>query len=132
MVEFHGWAVIRWNDALPGIEQQLAAIRRAVEIARSDFSIAEMSTPGNDLTVVYVHGLRNHRASGIHQLFESVAHHAPESYGLLYVSDQEDPGTDNAFRVWRLARGQFSEMADPFLSPRVPTIEARYDARWEH
>jgi hypothetical protein len=132
MFEFHGWAVLRWSDDdLPETEQQRAAIRDAVEAARSECSIAEMSTPGNDLTVVYVHGRRNHRDSAIQRLFEVIAQQAPQSYGLLYVWDQEDPRPQfqNAFRVWRLTRGQLTEMLDPLLSPCIPTIEVPNDAR---
>lgn len=51
----------------------------------------------------------------------------PDSYGLLYVHDDEDNkrGSDysNEFRVWRLARGACEETTDPFLSPYFPTVE---------
>ena len=50
-----------------------------------------------------------------------------DSYGLLYVHDDEDGahGLDhsNEFRVWRLAGGRLEEVADPFLSPYLPTVE---------
>jgi hypothetical protein len=130
MFEFHGWAVLRWDDSLPESEEQMAAIQRAVDAARSEFSMAEVSMLGNDLTVVHVHGRRNHRAASIQRLFEVVAQEAPRSYGLLYVWDHEDSRGlefENAFRVWRLAQGQFTDMPDPFLSPCVPTIELPYD-----
>ena len=79
MFEFHGWAVLRWHDSLPGSQEQRLAIRQAVEGACSEFSTGELSLSGNDLTVV------------------------------------------------RLALGQLTELADPFLSPCVPTIEPPYD-----
>lgn len=47
----------------------------------------------------------------------------PDSYGLLYLHDDEAEGQDNEFRVWRLARGTFEERSDPFLSPYCPTVE---------
>lgn len=132
MFEFHGWAVLRWDDSLSGSEEQMAAIQQAADAARSEFSIAEVSRLHNDLTVVHVHGLRNHRVASIQRLFEVVAQEAPQSYGLLYVWDEEDElGFENAFRVWRLARGQFTVMPDPFLSPCVPTIELPYDPERE-
>ena len=108
----------------------MAAIDEAVDAARRELAMAEVSILGNDLTVVHVHGRRNHRAAGIQWLFEVVAQEAPQSYGLLYVWDQEDPAGlefENAFRVWRLARGRFTEMPAPFLSPCMPTIEVPRD-----
>jgi hypothetical protein len=71
-------------------------------------------------------------------LFRRVATELPFSYGLLYVHDDEDSlwditdeqiarhgnNYDNEFRVWRLARGEFEERADPFLSPYIPTVES--------
>ena len=130
MFEFHGWAVLRWPEISTDNGAQLAAIRQAIDAARTDFSTAEVVTPGNDLTVVSVHGLRNHRMTGIERLFAIIAKESPESYGLLYVRDDEDArGGDfeNCYRVWRIARGDISEMNDPFLSPCVPTIEMPYD-----
>jgi len=60
-----------------------------------------------------------------------VANELPFSYGLLYVHDDEDHsrGADheNDFRVWRLARGGFGELADPFLSPYIPTVEPPWE-----
>jgi hypothetical protein len=52
-----------------------------------------------------------------------VARELPDSYGLLYVRDDDHTEFDNEFRVWRMARGDFSERADPFLSPVIPTVE---------
>jgi len=131
MFEFHGWAVLRPAEPMTGNEMQPSAIRQAIDSARSDFSMTEVVTPGNDLTVVCVHGLRNHRVPSVERLFAVIAEHAPESYGLLYLRDDEDPrglDFDNCFRVWRLSLGEFAEMADPFLSPCVPTIELPYDS----
>jgi len=131
MFEFHGWAVLRWPGAVAGTDAQVSAIRQAVDSARSNFSMAELVTPGNELTIVCVHGCRNHRMPGIEHLFAVIAEQAPESYGLLYLRDDEDVrGLDfeNCFRAWRLARGEFAEAADPFLSPCIPTIELPYDS----
>ena len=131
MFEFHGWAVLSWGDTSIGTDVQLSAIRQAIDAARSVPSIAEVATPGNDLQVVFVHGSRNHYVPSIERLYAVIAKQAPESYGLLYVRNDEDArGLDfeNCFRVWRLARGECAEMADPFLSPCVPTIELPYDS----
>ena len=59
-------------------------------------------------------------------MFRWVAQELPESYGLLYVHDDEADGQANEFRTWRLARGELREMDDPFLSPCIPTPEDRW------
>lgn len=58
-----------------------------------------------------------------------LAEHGPDSYGLVYIHDDEDSGESarmrgrdgrdrsNEFRVWRLRGGDVSELDDPFLSP---------------
>ena len=107
MFEFHGWAVVCVDDH-PNSESKMAVIRGAVAATRSELSIAEVSTPGNGLTVLYVHGRRNHRVPSIQRLFDVVSEQAPQSYGLLYIRDEEDPRGlefENTFRVWRLAGG---------------------------
>ena len=85
--------------------------------------------------VLQVLASRNHRSSGIWSLLEWLAESSAGNYGLLHVHDDEDgrdrhsktaehgePDFDNAFRVWRLARGVISEHADTLLSPIVPTV----------
>jgi hypothetical protein len=112
----------------------MSAIRQAVDAARSDLWKAELRRSGNDLTVVSVHGLTNHRVDRVVGLFRILAEQAPGSYGLLYIQDAEDPRGvefENCFRVWRLARGELTEMADPFLSPCIPTLEPPYDPAQE-
>jgi len=135
MFEFHGWAVLRWAENATTGDAQMAAIRQALDSARSDFSTAAIVTPGNELKIVCVHGLRSHRTPSIQHLFAVIAKEAPESYGLLYLRDDEDArGLDfeNRFRVWRVARGECTEMADPFLSPCIPVIELPYSSSTEH
>ncbi|UOD33020.1 hypothetical protein INH39_16110 [Massilia violaceinigra] len=131
MFEFHGWATIRVPDPdlNPDRRQALEAIalerlREAIRAADDQFSLFEVKITGNELIVLYAHGLRNHRYGKVVELFQWVARELPDSYGLLYEHDDEtDDGKENAFRVWRLARGTLSEMSDPFLSPCIPTLE---------
>ena len=70
---------------------------------------------------------------------EWVATNGPGSYGLVYVHDDEDNAgnTDygrglmdftNVFRVWRICNGELTELADPFLSPIVPTVTPSFSA----
>ncbi len=80
------------------------------------------------MIVLFTHGLRNHRFDPVIDIFRWIAENLPDSYGLLYVHDDEDhrvsePESDNCFRAWRLARGRLSEKDDPFLSPYIPTVE---------
>ncbi len=129
MFEFHGWAVLRWPGESEGAREQMNAIRHAVEAARDDFCSIDLVTAGNSLSVVSMHGLRNHRKESVFHLLNTIAREAKASYGLLYVRDDEDSlrlDCDNSFRVWRLALGEISEVTDPFLSPCVPTIEGPY------
>jgi hypothetical protein len=136
MFEFHGWVVITVDDPddadLPILETQLdqaeAALAHAIADATDDFCVFEIHYTCNALRYLNVHGIRNHRYQPVIDLFQWIADHLSACYGLLYVRDDEDRvrvGQDftNCFRVWRLARGQLTEQADPFLSPCVPTIE---------
>jgi len=71
-------------------------------------------------------GCVNHWGSDIEDVMEFlrlVATLAPGSYGLIYVWNDEDPRCGNEFRVWKLAKGTVSQLADPFLSPCIPIIE---------
>jgi Immunity protein 7 len=128
--EFHGWATIRVPD--PNIDvsrrHELEAVaipqlREAIARADDQFSLFDVRQTGNELIVLYAHGLRNHRFRPVIELFRWVADELPESYGLLYAYDDEVEGRDNEFRVWRLAGGRLEELADPFLSPRIPTVD---------
>gem|GEM_PF-583804 len=130
MFEFHGWATIRVPepDIDPARRRELEAVavvrlREAIARADDQFSLFDVRQTGNELIVLYAHGLRNHRFRPVIELFRWVATELPDSYGLLYAHDDEAEGQENEFRVWRLARGAFEERTDPFLSPYTPTVE---------
>ena len=138
MFEFHGWATIRVpgagdSDIRPiGRGPEVEAIKRvraAINDAHDEFSLLEVHQTGNGQTVLIAHGFRNHRFEPVIELFRWVAGQLPSSYGLLYVRDEEEEaaGRDNEFRVWRLARGRFEQLADTFLSPYVPTVEPPFE-----
>ena len=135
MFEFHGWATIRLpeGDAAfkpigrgPGYDA-MKRLRQAINGAHDEFCDFDVRRAGNGLVYLSAHGLRNHRYEPVIELFRWMAAELPGSYGLLYVHDDEDGrrGSEfgNEFRVWRLARGRCEEMADPFLSPYIPTVE---------
>ena len=132
MFEFHGWANIRIpevndSDVRPiGRGPEVEAIKRVratINEVHDEFSLFEVKQTGNGQIVLMAHGLRNHKFAPVIELFRWVALELPASYGLLYIHDDEAAGQDNEFRVWRLALGQFEELADPFLSPYFPTVE---------
>ena len=71
-------------------------------------------------------GLSNHRGlleKALIDMFREIGEKAPGSYGLLYLSDNENFEFDNEFRVGKLARGKFEFVTDRYLSLRIPTIE---------
>ena len=131
MFEFHGWATIRVDyhddpdmDVHRGREEAaIARLRVAMKEADDEFSLFDLRRTSNELIVLLTHGLRNHRYDPVIDLFRWLAAELPDSYGLLYIRDDEAPEQDNEFRAWRLARGLFEELSDPFLSPFIPTVE---------
>ena len=139
MFEFHGWATIRVSDLDdPDLsvcqfrqEEAINRLEMAMREADDEFSLFDLKRTSNNLIVLIAHGLRNHRYEPVIELFRWVATELPYSFGLLYVHDDEDTkrGADleNEFRVWRLARGQFSEFSDTFLSPYIPTVEPPWE-----
>lgn len=135
MFEFHGWATIRIPEAdtdvkLVGRGPRVEAIKRvraAINEIHDEFSLFEVRQTGNDLCVLYAHGLRNHRFEPVVNLFRWVAAELPDSYGLLYVHDDEVAEHANEFWVWRMALGRLEERADPFLSPYISTVELPYE-----
>ena len=125
MFEFHGWAVIHGDDAEGPVPKAfVAAVNARLQECDDRASQFQVSELGNDMTVLTVNGLRNHPQKQVLALFEWIAEHSPNSYGLLYVNDDEHSDRDNEFVMWRLARGRLKEQSDPFLSPRVPTTVA--------
>ena len=130
--EFHGWATMlaEMDDGSAGpAADAITRLHASVNEARDTFSVFEVKETGNGQTVLMAHGLRNHRFERVIGLFKWLAAELPASYGLLYVRDDESAGHDNVFQVWRLARGRLEKLADPFLSPYVPTATPPFEGR---
>jgi hypothetical protein len=132
MFEFHGWIVIQVG-VLPNSpaydlreREALEFVRAAVADAQDEISLFDFVQAGNGLDVVRINGLRNHRRDEAITLFRRIAAKLPASYGLLHIHDPEAPVHDNAFRVFRMARGKVEEFEDLMLSPRFPTIEDEF------
>ena len=130
MYEYHGW--ITFVYSIDEVEDEDKKLETAVNYARD---LIEQTLPKryiNELKVmngeymVSLAGLSNHRGSleeALIKIFKEIGEKAPGSYGLLYISDDENPEFDNEFQVGKLVRGKFEFVRDPFLSPRIPTIE---------
>jgi hypothetical protein len=128
MFEAHGWATTRLSadGGAEGEATQYPDLRSEIEkvVGAAANVVARFDADLNGSAILTVSASKNHRYEGVIDLFRWVAQHYPGSYGLLYVHDAEDArGFDNDFRVWRLARGRITELADPFLSPLIATIE---------
>lgn len=114
-------------DDVDEIALRLDEIRRLLE-EFGDYGLVDLRPP-NGTYFVHIAGMPNHRGghgTASIQLLRDIGRAAPGSYGLLYTLDDEHPVHDNEFRVYRSARGEVTEHADPFLSPAIPTIEDEY------
>ncbi|PZG13252.1 Imm7 family immunity protein [Nonomuraea aridisoli] len=125
MFEYHGWVTIRDTA---GPEEDPARLTRQIEeiqerLARlGDYGLLDLRWM-NGTPFLHLAGNPNRRGAWgqeIIGLFARVGEIAPGSFGLLYVLDDE---SDEEVRVFRMARGEVTEHADPFLSPVVPTLE---------
>lgn len=126
MFEFHGWLTVDGAlDAKGIIDVRLIELVASAGVGSG--SICEVRLTSNELLVVQAHGLQNHRNEPLIRVFKEIAETWPESYGLLYVWDQEHKQLYNEFQVFRFARGSVEEMTDPFLSPCMPVIEPEYE-----
>lgn len=128
MVEFHGWATIRYHthDTHQSSQDQCW---KKVEDHISSLPVPKMvhCQRYNGCDSLHIAGQHNHEAEYVIELFRWIAQIGPGSYGILYFLDDEDKQYENEFRVWRLCRGELKEYDDPFLSPFVPTVEDEYD-----
>lgn len=125
--EYHGWIAVHdsaGDDDEAALHAIVERIRRRLDELDSPY-LADLRWM-NGVPYLHLAGHPNHRArhgDQIVALFAEIGRLAPGSYGLMYTSDGEDPRQHNEFRVFRMARGRVSEHADPFLSPRAPTLE---------
>jgi len=137
MFEFHGWVTLRIDDSdnadtgvLRAREQSaLEHLDAAIREHGDDISLFESRSTSNNLLVLVTHGLRNHAYAGVVHLYRWIAENLPNSYGILYVYDDEHPEYSNEFRVFKLALGNLSEQPDPLLSPYFPTVEKQWGVK---
>src|SRR4051794_12617837 len=118
MFEYHGWAVIRSEspsgevDLFQRLQIKIAALS---ELSQQSFYLHESM---NSMRSMTVSGLRNHQRHEIIEVFQWLASQSRNSYGLLYIHEDEDHAREhnyeNVFRVYRLAKGSLIELDDPF------------------
>ena len=70
---------------------------------------------------------RNHRGSPFWNMLQWIAENGPGSYGLFYVSDDEESeASGNVFRVHRVMNGLVEELPDPFFGSIVPNLQPEH------
>ncbi|GAA4621045.1 immunity 7 family protein [Actinoallomurus vinaceus] len=129
MFEYHGWVNIRESTGDDDGELLHAMVDRIRELlagVEDDAAMLDLRWMNGE---PYLHfaGMRNHRNPRVIDLLQRVGRVAPGSFGLLYIWDDEDPGRENEFRVFRLVRGVVTEHSDTLLSPCMPTVEDELD-----
>ncbi|GAB3355965.1 Imm7 family immunity protein [Amycolatopsis echigonensis] len=132
MFEYHGWVTIA---ATATGDDDAALLARLVERVHRSLKNTTMLDLVDlrwsaGLPMLHLGGLDKHGGTITPQLLETfarVGELAPGSYGLLHIWDDQDPEHDNAFQVYRMARGQITEQKDAHLSPVAPTVLDTYE-----
>ncbi len=105
-------------------DEMFDAFQRWLSSDHSSLMCQFLPNSNNDRGVLTFHVSRNHTAPELEALLDWICEHAPGSYGLVYVLDDEDDGShrrttgidnSNRFRVLRILHGQVEEMDDPFF-----------------
>lgn len=69
---------------------------------------------------------RNHYGDSFDNLYEKlieIIKMEPESYGIIYVYDDEDSIFYDSWQVWVIRKGMIEKKVDTFLSPLSKKIE---------
>ncbi len=130
MFEFHGWIVINHhpkdinlnlqNECFKNCE---AYINKHPDLIDSNYKLVSH----NGMHTFLISGLHNHFKNYVKDIFIWIGENAPGSYGLLYISDDEDKSNLEGFTVFVMKRGKLSQTKDQLLSPRIPTIEDKWN-----
>ncbi len=67
--------------------------------------------------------MTNHASSFPLTVIEWLREHAPYSYGLLYIHNDEDPKDHDGFVVYRLAKNVITKVEDRLLYPVIGMVE---------
>lgn len=127
MVEFHGWATIRYHTHDTDQDLQDKCWKKVEDHVQS-LSVQNLIhlQRYNGCDSLHIAGQHNHDGEYVIDLFRWLAKVSPGSYGILYIIDDEDENHENEFIIWRLCRGVLTEYDDPFLSPFIPVVEDGY------
>ncbi|HYI77845.1 MAG TPA: Imm7 family immunity protein [Chryseolinea sp.] len=130
MTEYHCWTCIRYDAHDTDLDLQA----ECVSVCERYLASHQYLTDGkykivkyNGMATFLASALHNHNDGYIIDIFNWLGQHAPGSYGLLYYQDNETKEMDDNFKVLVMKKGKVTEKADPFLSPRAPTIEDETD-----
>lgn len=127
MYEFHGWmGLAESTEEIDDGSLAARLLELSGWLAAIDWptSSAHLEVH-NGVSFFYVNGLVNRvrrETEEVYGLLTEVARLFPGAWGLFYERADEFP-EPNAFHVRRLARGVWTQLEDPFLSPCNPTIE---------
>jgi hypothetical protein len=128
--DYHLWIVLRESTEesdCGSLERQAEDLRRLIR-ERLTCKPEECIQSVNYSLIFQCSASTNHRSQDHESLLTVLRHIAarlPGSYGLVYWSDDEDPGRDqfDGYRVIVVARGRLHDRFDPFLSPIIPHVE---------
>lgn len=126
MTEYHCWVRIRYNAHDTDLDLQDKCVSVCLRYLASHRYLGDEKykiVKYNGIETFLASGLHNHNDGYIIEVFKWLGHNAPGSYGLLYYQDDETKEMEDSFKVLIMKKGMVTEMADPFLSPRIPTIE---------
>lgn len=126
MYEYHGWAVIldSAGEEGDGASAIYERVTQYIELLKLNTDVIELKAI-NGQYHLWLSGLNNHSPTSKYdpvEIMQTIGVMARGSYGLLYVSNDENERRANEFSVFVLARGCVKEREDPFLSPLIPVI----------
>ncbi|MAT38743.1 MAG: hypothetical protein CL946_03985 [Ectothiorhodospiraceae bacterium] len=128
---YHYYIWIELSESLDETDcgQLMAKIERLKKLVRSKLRCApaEPFLNINYAEIFQCTGGANHRSTDHDALLDVLDHlvfDLPGSHGLVYWYDDELPGKSkfDGYRVIVVARGQWYERFDPFLSPRKVVV----------
>jgi Immunity protein 7 len=129
MFEFHGWIVLNYHpkDIDTDLQNECFKKCEAYITNRPDLSDNNYKFVNhNGISTFLISGLHNHFREYVTDIFNWIGKNAPGSYGLLYISDDEDRSNPEGFTVFAMKKGKLSQTQDQLLSPRIPAIEDKW------
>lgn len=124
MYEWHGWATLRKTAEVDYYDDPDETVLSTVQalLAASDSISNETAklNSANGAWHVWLAGCHNHCSPQIVDLFRTLAHTAPGSYGILYLYDDE---ASDGWDRWVMRRGGIHKSRDEDLSPHIGMVE---------